>query len=78
MRMRGSTCPEAWVCRRLTKELPVPERVGSIVLPIPTKSRLSLLTEQPEALGEQQEPLHIYARVVSDQQLAQQQAIAAS
>jgi hypothetical protein len=43
----------------------VPERVGSKVLPIPTKSRLSLLTEQPEALGEQQEPPRIYAGEVS-------------
>jgi hypothetical protein len=65
VRMRGSTCPEAWVCRHLTKELPVPERVGSKVLPIPTKSRLSLLTEQPEALGEQQEPPRMYAGEVS-------------
>jgi hypothetical protein len=43
----------------------VPERVGSKVLPIPIKSRLSLLTEQPEALGEEQEPPRIYAGEVS-------------
>ena len=36
----GQPCPEAWACRLLAK-LPVPERVGLKVLPIPTKSRLS-------------------------------------
>jgi hypothetical protein len=44
----------------------VPERVGSKVLPIPTKSRLSLLTGQPEALGEEQEPPRMYAGEVSE------------
>jgi hypothetical protein len=43
-------CPEAWACWLLAK-LPVPERVGSKVLPILNKS---LFAE--EALGEQQEP----------------------
>jgi hypothetical protein len=42
VRMRGSACPEAWACRHLAKELPVPEHIGSKVLPIPTKSQLSL------------------------------------
>jgi hypothetical protein len=43
----------------------VPERVGSKVLPIPTKSQL-LLRERPEALGEEQEPPRMYAGEVSD------------
>jgi hypothetical protein len=63
VRMRGSTCPEAWACRLLAK-LPVPERVGFKVLPIPTKSRLSP-RGRPEALGEEQEPPRIYAGEVS-------------
>ena len=50
MRMRGKFCPEAWACWLLAK-LPVPERVGLKVLPIPTKSQF-LLRERPEALGE--------------------------
>ena len=53
--MRGSTCPEAWACRLLTKGLPVPERVGSKVLPIPTKNLLPLRRRE-ETVGEQQEP----------------------
>ena len=65
VRMRGSTCPEAWACRHLTQELPVPERVGSKVLPIPTKSQF-LLRERPEALGEEQEPPRMYAGEVSE------------
>ena len=68
MRMKGSACPEAWAWWLLV-ELPVPERVGSKVLPIPTKSRLSLLTEQPEALGEEQEPPRMYAGEVSGNQI---------
>ena len=50
MRMKGRSCPEAWACRLLAK-LPVPERVGLKVLPIPTKSRF-IPRERPEALGE--------------------------
>ena len=61
--MRGSTCPEAWACRLLEK-LPMPERVGSKVLPIPIKTRL-FLRGRPEAMGEQQEPSRIYAGEVS-------------
>jgi hypothetical protein len=53
--MRGSTCPKAWACWLLAKELPVPERVGSKVLPISTKS-LVFLTENKETVGEHQEP----------------------
>ena len=63
MRMKGIACPEAWVWWLLVG-LPVPERVGSKVLPIPTKSQF-LLRERPEALGEQQEPPRIYAGEVS-------------
>src|SRR5262249_37477850 len=61
--MRGSTCPEAWACR-LPEKLPMPERVGSKVLPIPIKTRL-FLRGRPEAMGEQQEPPRIYAGEVS-------------
>jgi len=43
----------------------VPERVGSKVLPIPTKS-LVFLMENKETLGEQQEPPRIHAGEVSD------------
>ncbi len=43
----------------------MPERIGSKVLPIPTKSPLSLWS-QLEALGEKQEPPRIYAGEVSD------------
>ncbi len=42
----------------------MPERIGSKVLPIPTKSQLSLWS-QLEALGEKQEPPRIYAGEVS-------------
>jgi hypothetical protein len=42
----------------------VPERIGSKVLPIPTKSQLSLWS-QLEAVGEEQEPPRIYAGEVS-------------
>src|SRR6266704_1417180 len=63
--MRGRPCPEAWACRLLAKEPPVPERIGSKVLPIPTKSPLSLWS-QLEALGEKQEPPRIYAGEVSE------------
>jgi hypothetical protein len=62
--MRGSACPKAWACRHLAKELPVPERVGSKVLPIPTKSQLSLWS-QLEAVSEEQEPPCIHAGEVS-------------
>src|SRR5580692_9212425 len=62
--MRGKPCPKAWACRLLAK-LPVPERVGSKVLPIPTKS-LVFLMENKETLGEQQEPPRIHAGEVSD------------
>jgi DNA repair protein RadC len=62
--MRGRNCPEAWACRLLAK-LPVPERVGSKVLPIPTKTRL-FLRGRLEAVGEQQEPPRIYGGEVSD------------
>src|SRR5437588_12578433 len=65
--MRGRNCPEAWACRLLEK-LPVPERVGSKVLPIPTKTRL-LLRGRPEAVGEQQEPPRIYGGEVSEWKL---------
>jgi hypothetical protein len=58
VRMRGSACPEAWACRHRASELPVPERVGSKVLRIPTKSQL-------EALSEEQEPPYIHAGEVS-------------
>jgi hypothetical protein len=61
--MRGRPCPKAWACRLLAK-LPVPERVGSKVLPIPTKS-LVFLMENMETLGEQQEPPRIHAGEVS-------------
>ena len=54
----------AWACRLLAK-LPVPERVGSKVLPIPTKS-LAFLMENKETLGEQQEPPRMHAGEVSD------------
>jgi adenosylhomocysteine nucleosidase len=43
----------------------VPERVGSKVLPIPTKN-LSPLRRREEAVGEEQEPPRIYAGEVSD------------
>src|SRR6266568_4697548 len=66
--MRGRPCPEAWACRLLAKEPPVPERIGSKVLPIPTKSPLSLWS-QLEALGEKQEPPRIYAGEVSGSDL---------
>ena len=46
----------------------MPERVGSKVLPIPTKTRL-FLRGQPKAVGEQQEPPRIYGGEVSDQQV---------
>jgi hypothetical protein len=62
--MRGSICPEAWACRLLEK-LPMPERVGFKVLPIPTKSQL-LPRSQLEALGEQQEHPRIHAGEVSE------------
>jgi hypothetical protein len=42
----------------------VPERIGSKVLPIPTKS-LVFLMENKETLGEQQEPPRIHAGEVS-------------
>ena len=42
----------------------MPERVGSKVLPIPTKS-LVFLIENKETLGEQQEPPRIHAGEVS-------------
>jgi len=42
----------------------VPERVGSKVLPIPTKN-LSPLRRREEAVGEEQEPPRIYAGEVS-------------
>jgi hypothetical protein len=42
----------------------VPERVGSKVLPIPTKSQLSLWS-QLEAVSEEQEPPCIHAGEVS-------------
>ena len=58
--MRGKLCPKAWACRLLAK-LPVPERVGSKVLPIPTKS-LVFLTESKEALDEQQDPPRLLGR----------------
>jgi hypothetical protein len=61
--MRGRPCPEAWACWLLGK-LPVPERVGFKVLPIPTKSRF-IPRERPEALGEEQEPPRIHAGEVS-------------
>ena len=64
MRMRGSTCPEAWACRLLGK-LPVLERVGSKVLPIPIKS-LVFRQGSKETVGEQQEPPRIHAGEVSD------------
>src|SRR5947209_4601211 len=57
--MRGRPCPEAWACRLLAK-LPVPERVGSKVLPILDKSPFPP-TGRVEALGEQQEPPRIHA-----------------
>ena len=60
MRMRGNDSPEAWACRLLAK-LPVPERLGSKVLPIPIKSRV-FLTENKEALDEQQEPPRLLGR----------------
>ena len=63
MRMRGRACPEAWACRLLAK-LPVPERVGSKVLPIPGKSRFPR-DGREEALGEQQEPPRMHAGEVS-------------
>src|SRR5262249_51055259 len=55
--------PSAWVCWLLVG-LPVPERVGSKVLPILNKS---LLTHrcQEEALSEQQEPPRMHAGEVS-------------
>ena len=43
----------------------MPERISSKVLPIPTKSQLSLWS-QLEALGEEQEPPRMYAGEVSD------------
>ena len=46
----------------------MPERVGSKVLPIPTKSRF-IHSERPEALGEQQEPPRIHAGEVSEPEL---------
>ena len=67
MRMRGSTCPEAWACWLLAK-LPVPERVGSKVLLIPTKSRFPFIG-RVEALGEQQEPPLLEHGEVSEQVL---------
>jgi hypothetical protein len=63
VRMRGSRSPEAWACRLLAK-LPVPERVGSKVLPIPTKS-LVLRQVSKETVGEHQEPPRIQAGEVS-------------
>ncbi|EFH88479.1 hypothetical protein Krac_9953 [Ktedonobacter racemifer DSM 44963] len=63
MRMRGKCCPEAWACWLLGK-LSVPERVGSKVLLIPTKS-LVLRQVSKETVGEQQEPPRIHAGEVS-------------
>nr|WP_244421991.1 phosphoribosyltransferase family protein [Ktedonobacter racemifer] len=57
------SCPQAWAWWLLAK-LPVRERVGSKVLPIPTKSR-SPFRGRTEALGEQQEPPRIHAGEVS-------------
>jgi hypothetical protein len=64
VRMRGRPCPKAWACRLLAK-LPVPERVGSKVLPILDKS-LFPRNGREEALGEQQEPPRIHAGEVSE------------
>ncbi|EFH81783.1 hypothetical protein Krac_2532 [Ktedonobacter racemifer DSM 44963] len=61
--MKGISCPQAWAWWLLAK-LPVRERVGSKVLPIPTKSR-SPFRGRAEALGEQQEPPRIHAGEVS-------------
>ena len=63
MRMKGSACPEAWAWWLLV-ELPVPERVGSKVLPILNKSLLTYLCQE-EALSEEQEPPRMHAGEVS-------------
>jgi hypothetical protein len=67
VRMKGSACPEAWAWWLLV-ELPMPEHVGSKVLPILNKSLLAHRCQE-EALSEQQEPPRMHAGEVSDKQI---------
>ena len=62
--MKGIACPEAWAWWLLVG-LPVPERVGSKVLPILNKSLLTYRCQE-EALSEQQEPPRMHAGEVSE------------